>query len=59
MNTTVVSFNTTVRQMTEMSQQKTGCKYYHLLGMPFAKLALHCICVFLVHAINNVSSLCT
>jgi len=52
MDTTVMSFNTTVRQMPEMFQllkclsKKTGCKYFHLLGMPFAKLALHCIYMF-------------
>jgi len=53
MNTAVVSLNAAVRQMTEMfrwpkcrSKKKPGCKYLRLLGMPIAKLALHCICVF-------------
>jgi len=62
MNTVMVSFNTTVRQMTKMfqwpkclSKKKTGCKYLHLLGMPFAKLALRCIYVYLVmHSIMSV-----
>jgi len=55
MNTAMVSFNTTVRQMAEMfqwpkcpSKKKTGCKYLHLLGIPFAKIALHCTYVFLL-----------